>query len=173
MLNQLGINDISDITNNGELNAMIYDTYAPTMACASDTMNVLRTEAKIGINIRIINENTIQNTLEKIRAVLPDDIEVKVCGRNNPTPVSRTDSPGYKKIYSAMRKLFDQAIVVPGMVSVGTDCRHFHEICENVYRITPFVNYFEDSKTMHKPDEKLSAESFMSAIHFYYGLLEE
>lgn len=171
-LYELGIKDISEF-DNSEINAMLHDTYAPVTSCASDTMNVLPSEAKIGVNIRIASGNTIRNTLDRIKSVLPEDIEINVLNGNEPTTVSCTDSPGYKKIYGAMQELFSRAKIVPGMISVGTDCRHFHEICENVFRITPFVNYSRDSKTMHSPNEKLSVGSFISAIHFYYGLLEE
>lgn len=173
MLSELGIKDVSKLDNNGKINSMLYDTYAPVMSCASDAMNVLPVKAKIGINIRIVSGNTIQNTLSKIKSAIPADIEINILNGNEPTTVSNTDSSGYKKIYGAMQKIFGRAKIVPGMVSVGTDCRHFHEICENVFRITPFINYLEDSKTIHKPDEKLSVESFISAIHFYYGLLEK
>jgi len=170
MINEIGMPDIPK-PDNDEINAMLYDTYAPVTAGASSTMNVLPLIARIGINFRIACGNTIKNTLDRIKSVLPEDVEINVINGNEPTTVSNTSSPGYKKIRGAMQKLFPGAKIVPGMISVGTDCRHFQEICENVFRITPFVKYLEDSRTMHKPDERLSVDSFISAINFYYSLL--
>ncbi len=147
-------------------------TFAPTMAKGSDAMNVLPTSASIGINFRLVYGQSIQETVSAVQKIMPNGVEVNVLMGNEPTPLSKTDSPGYRRIFQAMEELFPGKTVLPIMIRYGTDSRHFHTLCENVYRITPFVTYEEDSKTIHKSDERLSVESFMGAVRFYLDLIE-
>ena len=90
----------------------------------------------------------------------------------NPSPVSSKGSLGYKIIERTIREVFSGTVVVPSLVVVGTDSRHFSDLAEGIYRFGPFVLDSEDLRRIHGTNERVSVEGFADAVHFYIRLIE-
>lgn len=58
-------------------------------------------------------------------------------GNSEPSPVSSTDSLGYRTIAQSVRQVFPDAIVAPGLMIAATDSRHFSILSDAVYRFSP------------------------------------
>jgi carboxypeptidase PM20D1 len=54
-----------------------------------------------------------------------------------------------------------------------SDSRHYHEICDRVYKFSPMDVSKEDLKLIHGEDEKISMENVIHGVYFYLSLIEK
>lgn len=161
-----------------ELNALLRTTIAHTMLRGSPKENVLPTQARATVNFRIHPRDSVESVLEHVRSLIDDlNVSVKIAssfaGGRNPTPVSATDSEGYKTIKRTTQEVFPEATVVPALVVVGgTDSGHYADMAEGVYRFGPFVLGSEDLEGIHGIDERISVDGFAAAVRFYIRLID-
>ena len=165
------------LVGNPATNALLRTTVAPTMLQGSGKENVCPTEAKAWINIRIHPRDTIDSVFGHVSGLFRDNPWVSVVKASssrprNPSPVSPTDTESYKTIEQTAREIFPQATVVPSLVVVGTDSRHFSEVAEEIYRFSPFILEAVDLKRLHGTNERISVEGFADAVRFYSRLID-
>jgi len=87
----------------GEMNAMIRTTVAPTIMEGSKAFNVMPPHAKIGLNLRLLGNDTVESAIAHIKSAISDaDIKVECINGENPSPISSTDSEGWKKVERAI-----------------------------------------------------------------------
>ncbi len=106
------------------------------------------------------------------RALANDDIKIKQYpGNAEPSPVSSTDSAGYRAIQQAVRQSFPDAVVAPGLMTAATDSRHFSLVSDAVFRFSPFRVKGEDLARFHGTNERLAISNYGEMIGFYHQLL--
>jgi carboxypeptidase PM20D1 len=148
-------------------NAMIRTTFAVTMAKGSAQANVLPETASVVINCRVLPGDTMESTLQHIKANISKGVEARILSGKNPSPISPTDTKLFSLLRSLAQELQPEALVTPYLVMGGTDSAKFYPICEAVYRFSPF---FFDEKTMtgvHSVNERISTSGFGDAVQFY------
>lgn len=156
----------------GQLKAMFKTTLAFTVAEGSKAYNVLPNEAKIGINIRLRPDEDSQLILERIKKIIgTDDITVTPLLVSEPSPISFMDE-GYEKVEDAIKSTWQQTIVSPYLMVATTDSRHYHEICDRVYKFSPMDVSKEDLARMHADDERMSKENVSNSVKFYIRLIQ-
>ncbi|MEO1679147.1 MAG: M20/M25/M40 family metallo-hydrolase [Pseudomonadota bacterium] len=154
--------------------AILRTTIAPTMLAASQKENVLPVEATATINFRIHPRDTIDSTLAHMEAAIDDpEIEIVVDDRTaiDPSPVSSTETQGWFDIEDALRAVFPEAIVAPGLTFGATDARFYGAVADAAYRISPVLVGADDIATIHGPDERLSIENLAASVTFYGELI--
>ena len=160
------------------INALFRTTVAPTMLQGSSKENVLPIKARALVNVRIHPRDTIQNVLEHVRELFKDDpnVTVKIHAASplvsDPSPISGTDTKGYRTIERTVHEVFPEAVVTPYLVIAATDSRHFGQLAESIYRFGPFVLGPEDLKRPHGTNERISVEGFADAVRFYIRLID-
>jgi acetylornithine deacetylase/succinyl-diaminopimelate desuccinylase-like protein len=119
---------------------MLRTTTALTIMRAGNKDNVLPGRAEAAVNFRILPGDTLASTEAHLRKQLAnDDIKIKPYpGNAEPSPVSPTDSTGYRAIQQAVRQTFPDAVVAPGLMTAATDSRHFSLVSDAVFRFSPF-----------------------------------
>ena len=154
-------------------NAMLRTTTALTIVRAGNKDNVLPGRAEAAVNFRILPGDSIDSVEKHLKSALGNDaIQVKrYPGNSEPSPVSPTDSTGYRAIEQAVRQTFPDAVVAPGLMTAATDSRHFSLVSDAVYRFSPFRVKAEDLARFHGTNERVSIANYGEMIQFYHQLL--
>jgi carboxypeptidase PM20D1 len=165
---------INELEKEPASNALIRTTTAPTIFQAGVKDNVLPLSAKARVNFRILPGETPQTVAEKVTEIIADERVAIVLGTLSaaaPSPVSSTESLGFKAIQKTAKEVFPDAVVAPALVVAATDSRHYAAVCDNIYRFTPVQLDKSDLKRIHGTDERLSLGQYDRCIAFYRQLI--
>lgn len=149
-------------------------TTAATMASGSSKSNILPTRAEAVVNFRILPGETAESVRSQVVDIIDDErVEVIMETNVNPSSVSPTDSMGYELLSQTIRGFDDDILVAPNLLSGGTDARYFHAVSPNVYRFIMIRATAETLEIVHGIDERIAVEDYMTAIRFYYALIQQ
>jgi len=153
--------------------SMMRTSTAVTIVEGGVKANVLPSKATAVVNFRIAPGDTVESVLEHVRRVVRDPRVNVVEARETreASPVSPTDSEGYRFIERTIRQIVPEAIVAPYLLPGGTDSRHFTELSPYVYRFGALRVGADDLKRAHGTDERISIESLEQMVAFYLQLL--
>ncbi len=154
-------------------NATLRTTTALTIVRAGNKDNVLPGRAEAAVNFRVLPGDTLTSVEAHLRRALGNDaIQIKAYpGNSEPSPVSPTDSAGYLAVQQAVREVFTDAVVAPGLMTAATDSRHFTGLSDSVYRFSPYRVKSEDLARFHGTNERLAISNYAEMIQFYHQLL--
>ena len=156
-------------------NAMLRDTISPTMFEAGVRQNVIPSEARAVLNIRLLPGNMIDPLLAKLQQVVNDPavhFEVEPAA-GEAAPSSSTDSDLYNSIARVARKEFSGAPAVPYMHTGATDSMYLRLRGVQAYGLQLFPMTAEDYARMHGDDERLPIDSFRKGVEFLYGVVSD
>tara|TARA_X000001036_G_scaffold425807_1_gene452472 strand:- start:974 stop:2473 length:1500 start_codon:yes stop_codon:yes gene_type:complete len=167
---------LSKLNEDPITSAMVSTTAAPTIIKGGIKSNVLPSMARAVINYRIRQGDSVNKVLKHVEMIINDkDISVKVLNddlRAEPSKVSNPESPEFNIIHKTINEIFGDVIVAPGMILATTDSRHYQKIAKNIYRFMPIQMTSDDLSMVHGTNEKISIDSFITMIHFYYQLIK-
>jgi carboxypeptidase PM20D1 len=144
------------------------------MVTGSPKSNILPTRATAIINFRILPGETVETVKQRVIGLIDDDrVVVTDEFGGNPSPVSPTDSRGFKLISKTIRGMDENILVAPYMVRGGTDSKYFYSVSPNVYRFMMIRVDPETIKYVHGIDEHVAVEDYLEAIRFYYHLVRQ
>ena len=154
-------------------NALIRTTTAPTIFNSGVKDNIIPLSAKATLNFRIITGSSIKDVITHIKNVIEDDrIKIKEGNFNTePSPVSGTDTFGFRTIHKSISQIYPGVIVSPYLVVGATDARHFSELSEHIYRFLPTRITTSNVKSFHGLNERIAIAEFENAIRFYTQLI--
>lgn len=148
--------------------SMIRTTTAVTMASGSPAANVLPQKASITANFRIMPGQTVTDVERHIKKVVRNkDIEVRLIKGSNPSAISPTDSRCFKALEDICYRMNTNSLVVPYLVMGGTDARNYEDVCENIYRYSPFKAGPELLLTCHGTNERIPVSCLAQAVEFF------
>ncbi|MCF8054369.1 MAG: M20/M25/M40 family metallo-hydrolase [Deltaproteobacteria bacterium] len=156
------------------MGAMLRTTVAPTMLQGSVKENVLPTQARALINVRVINGEQVASTITTIKAIINDErvLVERVGFAAEPSTISRTTSEGFLDLSTAIATVFPNAIIAPYPVFATTDSRYYEAISDDTYRFLPFAVDKSDLQGIHGIDERISQESLSLGVEFFVQLLK-
>ena len=120
------------------LASMFHTTMVATMCHGSEAANILPEEASITVNCRLLAGDTVESTQAYIESILPEGMEVRLIKGIDPTPMSRTDSRLYGILAALWRDKYPDLLVLPDMMTGGTDARFMDPISDSVYRFRTY-----------------------------------
>jgi acetylornithine deacetylase/succinyl-diaminopimelate desuccinylase-like protein len=156
-------------------NAMLRDTIVPTMLQAGIRQNVVPSEARGVLNIRLLPGNLVTPLLAKLQTLVNDPqvrFEVEPNAGEN-APSSSTTSDLYDTISHVAKQQFPGAVVIPEMSTSATDSVQLRLRNVQAYGMLPFPITEEDRARMHGDDERLPTESFRKGIDFLYAIVSD
>jgi carboxypeptidase PM20D1 len=161
------------LANGAATNALMRTTTALTIVQAGNKANVLPGRAEAMVNFRILPGETSATVLAQVKRIVADErIEVSVAETSfEPSRVSSREAAGYKTVERAIREVFPDAIVAPGLTLQGTDSRHFDVVADQVYRFMPIRFKTEDLARLHGTDERIAVDQLVAMVRFYRRLL--
>ncbi len=165
---------IGQMSKSPTTNATLRTTVTPTILNSGFKDNVIPAQAKAQVNCRILPGESVETTLQYIRSVVDDRIEVSL-GENSqasePPPISDMSTFGYSILQTTARQVFHEAIVAPFLVVATTDARHYVEVSDNIYRFLPVKVTRPQIGGIHGKDEKIAVEEYKQTIRFYRQLV--
>jgi acetylornithine deacetylase/succinyl-diaminopimelate desuccinylase-like protein len=156
-------------------NAMLRDTISPTMLQAGIRQNVVPSEARAVLNIRLLPGNMVDSLLAKLKQLVNDpQIRFEVEPNAGQTaPSSSLTSDLYASIGRVAAKQFPGTPVVPFMSTGATDSIQLRLRTVQAYGLLPFPLAEEDFLRMHADDERIPIASFRKGIDFLYGVVSD
>jgi carboxypeptidase PM20D1 len=156
-------------------NAILRTTTAPTMLSASVKANVLPIEAVATVNFRIHPRDSVKDVIEHVRAVVENDsVEVRVPeGAGNPaSQVSDANSAGFATIRRAIREIYGDVIIMPGIMVAASDTRHYGMVADNAFRFNPMIVTSEDFSGFHGTNEKIAVANLAQGTRTYIQIMK-
>jgi carboxypeptidase PM20D1 len=169
---------IAYLKGNPATNAMIHTTTAVTMVNGGVKENVLPPFASAVVNFRILQGETIQTVMERVKQVINDNrvTVTNLSASNDPSPVSSSTGSEFKLLDKTIRQTWGTAdlIVAPYLVIGGTDAKYFaaSPMAKNVYRFTAVrVESAADADRWHGVNERVLVSEYAKSIGFFYQLI--
>lgn len=155
----------------GEINAMMRTTTAATMASGSKQANVLPNESKAKLNMRLLNNMTSRQALEKLQSLCDKDVTCQYIIRQEASPYASTESRAWLKLEKAVGDTWTDAIVSPYLMIAGSDSRHFSRICRDVYKFSAMRLTKEERGLIHNDNERIPVEKIGKTVEFFHRLI--
>ena len=156
------------------LRALLHNTVSPTIVAAGQAINVIPAEATAWIDGRLAPGQTDASFEAEIRSHVGDEIDLIVDQYSPPLEAS-TNSPLYRAIVQVMAERDPDAVVVPALMTGGTDAKH---ICPRwpdvqVYGFMPHRQApgEEEMNLIHGHDERVAVENLAFATRVLYDIV--
>lgn len=162
------------VSNNNLIwNAMLRDTATPTMLQAGIRQNVVPSEARGVLNIRLLPGNQLDPLIAKLKQLVNDPqirFETQANG-GEAAPSSSLETDLYATIKAVSAQEFGGAPVVPYMSTGATDSARLRMRNVQAYGLDPFPLTEDDLMRMHADNERIPIESFRKGIQFYCAVV--
>jgi acetylornithine deacetylase/succinyl-diaminopimelate desuccinylase-like protein len=156
-------------------NAMMRDTISPTMLQAGIRPNVIPSEARGVINVRLLPGNMASALLAKLTQVVNDPqirFEIQP-GAGEAAPSSSLTTDLYDEITRTTKQQFPGAVAIPFMSPGATDSYPLRMRSVQAYGLMPFPLTENDFLRMHADDERIPLESFRKGVDFLYTIVND
>jgi acetylornithine deacetylase/succinyl-diaminopimelate desuccinylase-like protein len=151
-------------------NAMVRDTFTPTVLAAGDKTNVIPASAVAELDCRLLPGDDPNTVLADLRKVIDDDtIKVDVL-LNFPAVASPTDS----SLMTAIARLAasENAVAVPTMIAGFTDSHYFRQKGLVAYGFVPIELSKAEEEGVHGANERLPLKQLSDGIRSMTDLLQ-
>jgi len=156
-------------------NSMMRDTIAPTMLQAGVRSNVIPSEARAVLNIRLLPGDPVDALLGELRKLVNDPtvrLEVQP-DAGLAAPNSSLDSDFYATIVKVSAQEFGGAPVLPFMSTGATDSAQLRLHSVQAYGLRPFPLAEEDDRRVHGDDERLPLAAFAKGVDLIARIVAE
>ena len=158
----------------GELNALLRTTAAFTQMQGSKAPNVLPPSASMVANLRLNPQDSLRGALGRIRAVVKDpDVELRVLRSFEPSPISRTDCEGWRRVSSAVAGTWRGCLVAPYLMVQCSDSRHYRKLSDKVYRFSAMDLTKEERASIHGNNEHIRLDTACRAVEFFIRVMKQ
>jgi len=156
-------------------NAMLRDTIAPTILSAGVRTNVIPSEARANLNIRLLPGDTIDVVVGDLTKLVNDpQIRFQVePDAGLAAPPSSLETDFYATITKAAAQEFSGAPVLPFLSAGATDSAQLRLHSVQAYGLSPFPMADEDTRRMHADDERIPLASFDKGVDFLGRVVAE
>jgi acetylornithine deacetylase/succinyl-diaminopimelate desuccinylase-like protein len=137
--------------------------------------NVIPSEARATLNIRLLPGDTIDVLLAELTKLVNDPqirFEVQP-DAGLAAPPSSLESEFYASITKAASQEFPGVPVLPFMSAGATDSAQLRLHNVQAYGVSPFPMTDEDSRRMHADDERIPLASFEKGVDFLARIISE
>jgi acetylornithine deacetylase/succinyl-diaminopimelate desuccinylase-like protein len=156
-------------------NSLLHDSIAPTMLSAGVRVNVIPSEARANLNIRLLPADTIGPLLADLTKLVNDPqirFEVQP-DAGLAAPPSSLESDFYATITKVAAQEFGGAPVLPIMSTWATDSSQLRLHNVQSYGLVPFALADEDLRRMHGDDERIPVASFAKGVGVMTKIVSE
>jgi carboxypeptidase PM20D1 len=154
--------------------AMIRNTVAMTQLEGSAADNVMPSEVRAVLNIRLLWPWTVETATAFIKKAINDErVRVSVHGLGtNPTPPSgEYRRRGWPELRAALAEAWPGVPPLPFIMVAATDSRHYQKLSDCIFRFNPHKLDTKELGGVHGHDERISIENLRRGLAFYTRLL--
>lgn len=158
----------------GELNALLRTTVAFTQMQGSKAPNVIPPTASMVANLRLNPLDSVRSALSTIRSTVRDEeVELKVLRSFEPSPISRTDCEGWRRVARAVSGTWKGCLVAPYLMVQCSDSRHYRKLSDKVYRFSAMDLTAEERASIHGNNEHIRLETAQRAVEFFIRVMKQ
>lgn len=156
-------------------NSMMRDTVAPTMLQAGVRVNVIPSEARANLNIRLLPGDSIDALLNDLKKLVNDPaVRIELQPDSGlAAPNSSLESDFYAAIVKVSAKEFNGAPVIPFMSTGATDSSQLRLHSVQAYGLKPFPLTEEDDRRAHGDEERIPLASFAKGVDLITRIVAE
>jgi carboxypeptidase PM20D1 len=155
--------------------SMLRTTVAMTQLEGSAADNVMPSEARAVINLRLLQPWSVEAALNFIKKTVKDErVSIKPYGLGS-GPVAACLNyrrSGWPEIEAAMKVAWPGVPLLPFMMVATTDSRHYQKLTDAIFRFDPYKLDLKGMSGIHGHDERISVENLRQGLVFYSKLLE-
>ena len=156
-------------------NSMMRDTVSPTMLQAGIRANVIPSEARATLNIRLLPGDSSEALLNDLRKLVNDSnvkIELQPYA-GLAAPNSSIETEFYSTIVKVSAQEFGGVPVVPFMSTGATDSSQLRLHSVQAYGLRPFPMSEEDDRRMHGDEERMPLAGFVKGVDLLTRIVAE
>jgi acetylornithine deacetylase/succinyl-diaminopimelate desuccinylase-like protein len=156
-------------------NSMLRDSVAPTQLRAGMHSNVVPSEARANLDVRLLPGNSIDALVAQLQKAVNDPhIRFAVVpGGGVSAPPSSPDSELFQAIQRVVPQQFPGAVVVPFLSTGATDSATLRLRNVQALGLLPFPLTEADEQRARGDDERLPLASFRTGVEFLYRVVYE
>ncbi len=155
----------------GTFGAMVRSTCAVTIMEGHSSFNVLPDSAAMGVNVRLLEGDTVESAAERLRKIAGDpDISVDIIAGTDPSPVADIRCREYGILKDTIAGIWPGTVIAPYQMNGGTDARFYAELTDRIYRFSPMIMTKDDRSRVHGVDESIAIPTLFRMIRFYISL---
>lgn len=152
--------------------ALIRTTITPTMIGGSNAPNIIAKEAWAMLNCRVLPGDSDKSIIEYVKKVINNEnIAISVINYKKPSPISTINTEAWETLKTTIKRTFPNSITTSFLMMGGTDAKHYHNVCDNIYRFEPCQMNQSEIAKMHNDNERMSFENIHNATKFYLDLI--
>ena len=153
--------------------AMIQTTMAFTMLKGSDAYNVMPQEASLGVNMRFIPHQGMEESLGIVKRLAEKhQLEMEVFHAADFSAATDIQGEAFRTVQRVIGETFPGCAGSPYVMTGATDARNYQRICDSVVRFAPVVYGPEQMKGMHGLNENIEYNCLPGAVDFYQNLIQ-
>jgi carboxypeptidase PM20D1 len=156
-------------------NAMLRTTTAVTMINGGVKDNLLPAHAHALVNFRLMPGDRVADVEMHVRKTIHDDavqIHIPEGAAWEASPVSPFESPAAAKLLRVLAQVYPETVSAPYLVSGATDSRHYSQVCDHIFRFSPYLMSAEELRTIHASNERISIAGLARMVQFYIQLVK-
>ncbi len=156
--------------------AMLHNTLTPTMLKAGERINVIPSVAEGWVDGRILPGQNRETLLKEIKGVLGDlPVEIKWVGGEKSPGALESPSEGalYDVIHDVMAQHAPEGLLVPFMLTGGTDAKHLEPAGVRVYGFWPMREdpNAPSMELIHNHNERISVANLGFGSRVLYDVI--
>lgn len=157
--------------------SMLRSSISPTMVQGGYRVNVIPSEAKATLDVRLVPDEEPAGFLEAVRKIVDDPavkVEYAVRDGRPGAPSARLDSEAFKVLESAVARHYDTT-AVPTMSTGATDMAYLREKGIQCYGIGPAIDVEDGPKGFgaHSDQERLLETELHRFIRFTWEIVTD
>lgn len=157
---------------NAQAGAMLKTTVAFTRMQGSDGYNVIPEEAWVSANLRFIPHQKARDSIAVLEEIAKKyDLETEVLQAADPSRAVDLSGRPFQMTEEVIAQTFPGLPAIPYVVTGGTDCRFYEEVCDACIRFAPLVYGPEQLKGMHGLDENIEINCLPGAVDYYKNMI--
>ncbi|MBK5200580.1 MAG: M20/M25/M40 family metallo-hydrolase [Spirochaetaceae bacterium] len=152
--------------------ALIRTTITPTMMSGSNAANIIAKESWALLNCRVLPGDSDEVIIKYIKKIINNDnIKITVVNYKEPSPISTINTEAWNTLKNTIKRTFPDSITTSFLMMGGTDAKHYHNVCDNIYRFEPCQMNQSEIAKMHNDNERMSFDNIHNATKFYLDLI--
>ncbi|MGP1543938.1 MAG: M20/M25/M40 family metallo-hydrolase [Candidatus Fimenecus sp.] len=152
----------------GPAASLVRTTTAVTMVSGAPAANALPQTPSITVNFRTLQGTSISDVKKHIeKYVKYKDKEIEFLKGKEASEISETDSRAFKVLSGICERQFKGSVVCPYLVMGGTDAYHYEEICDSIYRFSPYVYEIKYLMLNHANNERMPISAISDGLKFF------
>jgi carboxypeptidase PM20D1 len=156
--------------------ALLHTTMAVTVLQAGEKENVIPTQARAIVNLRLLPGQSIEAAAAHIRQAVADariTVTPLTQFAQEASPPSPYNCEQFGHLQTAIAQTFPNTLVAPTLMLGAADARHYAAICPHVYRFSPAIFKPGDPERLHGINERVAVANYGQFILFYDQLIKQ